>query len=108
MQWQKDSSKMEMLFQEFMQVALNGEADIHLPGQFVVPEDPSQVAIPVARPSSGQARRNRGQVGGSDRRPRAPVAGVSQDRTGSTRRALPPSSVPEPGETTLLDIILGN
>ncbi len=95
-------------FQEFMQVALNGESDIHLPGQFVVPADPSQVAIPVARPSNVPRRRNQGQIAGSDRRPRAPVNGVSQDRTGSTRQVIPPANVRDTGETTLLDIILGN
>ena len=93
-------------FQEFMQVALNGEADIHLPGQFEVPVDPSRVAIPVARPAHVPGRRN--SIAGSDRRPRAPVNGVSQDRTGSTRQIKPPADVPHTGETTLLDIILGN
>ena len=95
-------------FQEFMQVALNGEADIQLPGEFEVPVDPSQVAIPVARPTHVPGRRSSEQIAGSDRRPRAPVNGVSQDRTGSTRQIQPPADVPHTSETTLLDIILGN
>jgi penicillin-binding protein 1A len=95
-------------FQEFMHVALNGGSSIQLPGRHLVPSDPSQVAVPVPRPVNIPARRPSGQVAGSDARPLAPVKGVSQDRAGATRRPSPPSNVREPGQTSLLEIILGN
>ncbi len=97
-----------LAWKEFMQAAHSGATSARLPGQYVVPSDPSRVAVPATRPSDGSVRRPSGEIARSDRRRLEPVNGVAPERTGSTRRRLPPADVDEPGNTTLLDIILGN
>ena len=99
-----------LAWKEFMVAAHNGNATARLPGEYVVPSDPSRVAVPVARPSNIPARRPSGDMARSDGQRLEPLESAwRQDRTGSTRRPTPPGAiVNEPGNTTLLDIILGN
>jgi penicillin-binding protein 1A len=99
-------------WKDFMENANDGTARAGLPRQYAVPLDPSRVAVPVTRPDNKPARLPSGSIAGAPQAAPLPVAGISQNSTGSTRRPVPPGEIaggkPSNKSTTLLDIILGN
>ncbi|MDF1779397.1 MAG: transglycosylase domain-containing protein [Rhizobiaceae bacterium] len=101
-----------LAWKTFMEGAHEGVASARLPGQYVLPDNPASIAVPVTRPSNDQVRRPRGEIAEGATPLEVPVSGVSHDLTGSTRKRQPPANIGGPeaaGEsTTLLDILLRN
>ncbi|MEM6463017.1 MAG: transglycosylase domain-containing protein [Pseudomonadota bacterium] len=95
-------------FKDFMQAPQGGSSSGNLPGQYTMPDDPSRIAIPVARPSQIPVRRPAGDITATGQTPLEPLNEAAARRTGSTGRPSPPGEINDPGTTTLLDIIMGN